>query len=401
MCPSGRLENGGGMALLATSESRRACRFACALLFSVFLAIGLPAHGIIAADVITFEPIAPPPISAKALFVTDKTSKTDLFALNADEPLPPASLTKIVAALVILDEVNLDDVVEIVEEDLVSPEESQVGLIAGDRVSARDLLVGMLVPSGNDATLALARYLGTARLGEQATPDEAVDAFVELMNDKASELGATASHFENPSGIDAENHVMSARDIATVTAIALQNPLFAKIVATQTATLGSEVREDGYPVATTNDLLLEGIVAGVKTGSTPKAGGCLVTTFAVGPNEVIAVILGSDALETTEGLQDYSVRFSEMRQVISATSTEYTWLDPATAGGVSGLLEELAVWDVSLDEGGLLPVPTASATQVKYRLVLAPPPDQGSPAGEIHFFVGDQLISTRPAVQAN
>ena len=389
------------MTLLATSDTRRACRLAYAILFSVFLVLGVPKSGISATDVIKFEPIAPPPVSAKALFVTDKTSKTELFALNADEPLPPASLTKIVAALVILDEVNLDDVVEIVEEDRVSIEESQVGLIAGDRVSARDLLVGMLVPSGNDATLALARHLGTARLGERATPDEAVDAFVELMNDKAGELGATTSHFENPTGIDAEDHVMSARDIATVTAIALQNPLFAEIVATQTATLESEVIEDGYPVSTTNDLLLEGIVAGVKTGSTPKAGGCLVTTFAVGPNEVIAVILGSVAQETTEGLRDYSVRFSDMRQVISATSSDYAWLDPAIAGAVSGLLEELAVWDVDLEEGSLLPIPTASATQVKYRLVLAPPPDQAGPAGEIHFFVDDQLISTRSAFQAN
>lgn len=389
------------MALPATPETRRARGFANAMLFSVSLALGVPVSGATAADVIEFEPVAPPPVSAKALFVTDETSKTELFAFNADEPLPPASLTKIVAALVILDEVNFDDVVHIVEEDRVSTEESQVGLIAGDRVSARDLFVGMLVPSGNDATLALARHLGEARLGESATPDEAVDAFVDMMNVTARELGATASHFENPTGIDAEGHVMSARDIATVTAIALQNPLFAEIVSTQTATLGSEVLDGGYPVSTTNDLLLEGLVTGVKTGSTPKAGGCLVTTFAVGPNEVIAVILGSDALETTEGLRDYSVRFSDMRQVISATSSAYTWLDPAVDGAVSGLLEELSVWDATLDGGSLLPIPTELATQVKYRLILAPPPATAGPVGEIHFFVDEQLISRRPAFQAN
>ena len=113
-----------------------------------------------AAEIARYRPMSPPPISANAVFVTDISTGTELFAQNADEPLPPASLTKIVSALVVLELANLDDTIEILEEDLVSPEESQVGLKAGDRLSVRDLLHGMLIPSGNDATLALARYVG-------------------------------------------------------------------------------------------------------------------------------------------------------------------------------------------------------------------------------------------------
>ena len=116
-----------------------------------------------------YRPMSPPPISADAVFVTDISTGTELFAQNADEPLPPASLTKIVSALVVLDRANLDDTVEILEDDLVSTEESQVGLMAGDRLSVRDLLHGMLIPSGNDATLALARHVGTAVLGDGAS----------------------------------------------------------------------------------------------------------------------------------------------------------------------------------------------------------------------------------------
>src|ERR671912_799596 len=181
-----------------------------------------------AAEVARYQPMAPPPISADAVFVTDISTGTELFAENAEEPLPPASLTKIVSALVVLERANLEDTIEIQEEDLVSAEESQVGLMAGDRLSVRDLLRGMLIPSGNDATLALARHVGATAIGESASPDRAIAEFVSMMNAKAAELGATSSHFMNPTGIDDPSHVMSARDIAVLTAVALQNSLFAE-----------------------------------------------------------------------------------------------------------------------------------------------------------------------------
>lgn len=387
------------------SRSRKACaslivRFT---LFVVALLTGAATVGAIpslAADVARYAPPPPPAISAKAVYVTDMSTGTDLFAQNAEEPLPPASLTKIVSALVILEEADLEVRIEIVPEDLVSPEESQVGLVAGDVLSARDLLFGVLIPSGNDATLALARHIGSTRLGASATPEQAVEEFVRLMNVKAEELGATASHFVNPTGIDGEGHVMSAQDLATLTEAALQNPLFAEIVSTPSAVLESEVLPDGYPVTTTNLLLLEGAVQGVKTGSTPKAGGCLVTAFRIGSNEVVAVVLGSDQIETPDGLQDNSARFSDTRTLIAATTDEYLWIDPAAPGEVAGLLDELLVWDVRMDDPALLPVPATMAGQVRYRLVLDPPVDSNEAVGEVQFFVGERLLSMRPALQA-
>src|ERR687897_1426406 len=276
--------------------------------------------------------MSPPPISADAVVVSDISTETDLFAQNAEEPLPPASLTKIVSALMVLERANLDDTIEILEEDLVSAEESQVGLVAGDRLSVRDLLHGMLIPSGNDATLALARHVGTAAIGAGVSPEQAVAQFVTMMNAQAAELGATSSHFVNPTGIDDEGHVMSARDVAVVTKAALQNSLFAEIVATTNAILGSELRPDGYQVTTTNQLLAEGIVTGVKTGTTAEAGGCLVTSFAVGPNQVVAVILGSDVGEATDGSQDTSARFVETRALLDAVKADYVCLDPTSPG---------------------------------------------------------------------
>src|SRR5829696_6767046 len=123
--------------------------------------------GTVDAEIARYRPMSPPPISADAVFVTDISTGTELFAQNAEEPLPPASLTKIVSALVVLERANLEETVEVREEDLVSAEESQVGLMAGDHLSLRDLLQGMLIPSGNDATLALARHVGAIAMGEQ------------------------------------------------------------------------------------------------------------------------------------------------------------------------------------------------------------------------------------------
>ena len=353
-----------------------------------------------AAEIARYQPISPPPISAEAVFVTDISTGTELFALNAEEPLPPASLTKIVAALVVLERANLEETIEILEEDLVSAEESQVGLMAGDRLSVRDLLRGMLIPSGNDATLALARHTGAAAIGESASPDRAIAEFVSMMNAKAAELRATSSHFMNPTGIDAPDHVMSARDIMVLTKAALQNALFAEIVATTSAVLESALLREGYRVTTTNQLLAEGMVTGVKTGTTAKAGGCLVTSFAVGPNQVVAVILGSDVGEATDGSQDTSARFVETRALLDAVKADYLWLDPTSPGAVSGLAEELSVWEVDLATKDLLPVPASSAGEVRYRLILAPPADPESPAGQVQFFVGEQLLSERAALQA-
>jgi D-alanyl-D-alanine carboxypeptidase (penicillin-binding protein 5/6) len=353
-----------------------------------------------AADIARYQPMSPPPISADAVFVSDISTGTELFAQNAEEPLPPASLTKIVSALVVLERANLEDTIEIQEEDLVSAEESQVGLKAGDRLSVRDLLRGMLIPSGNDATLALARHVGVSVIGEGTPAEEAVAEFVSMMNAKAAELGATSSHFLNPTGIDAEGHVMSARDVAIVTKAALQDSLFSEIVATTNTVLGSELMPDGYQVTTTNQLLAEGVVTGVKTGTTAKAGGCLVTSFAVGPNQIVAVILGSDVAETTEGTQDSTARFAETRALLDAVEADYLWLDPTSPGAVSGLSEELSVWEVDLGTGDLLPVPASGADDLRYRLVLDPPADPESPAGEVQFYVGEQLLSERAALQA-
>src|SRR5215218_3450645 len=175
------------------------------------------------------------------------------------------------------------------DEEVVIPEEaerfvgftySNVGLIAGERVSVRDLLVASLVPSGTDAVYALAHHLG----------DGSVERFVEKMNAKASEMGLQNTHFEDPAGLDARGHYSSARDLATMTRAAMEYPVFADIVDMEEATIKTQSRE--IEVFNTNNLLYTYPEAtGVKTGTSPEAGPSLVASAEEGGESYIAVVL--------------------------------------------------------------------------------------------------------------
>ncbi len=347
----------------------------------------------------TFAPIAPPSLSAKAAFAFDATASTPLFAQAPDEHLPPASLTKIATALVVLDHADLAEKVTIEQADLVPPDQSQVGLVAGDTLSVGDLLIGLLVPSGNDAGLALARYVGQKLDPGAAGADQAVAAFVGAMNQKAASLGATNTHFTNPSGIDAPNHYSSARDLALMTAAGLENPVFRKTIATPSAVLASKVRPDGYPVATTDDLLVDGTVSGGKTGTTGEAGGCLMSTVHIGANDIVVVLLGSALDQTDDGALHSAARYSDMRALIDALHADFHWVDPTTPDAFPGLADELNVWGAYLPETSDVAIPQSRAAEARYRLVLGPAAAANAPVGSVLFFVGSDLLTERPILQ--
>ena len=224
-----------------------------------------------------------PKLQAKAWALTDAKTGLYLAGKNPDERLPIASTTKVMVALVALDEgVDLDEEVVVPEEAerFVGFTYSNVGLIAGERVSVRDLLVASLVPSGTDAVYALAHHLG----------DGSVERFVEKMNAKASEMGLQNTHFEDPAGLDARGHYSSARDLATMTRAAMEYPVFADIVDMEEATIKTQSRE--IEVFNTNNLLYTYPEAtGVKTGTSPEAGPSLVASAEEGGESYIAVVL--------------------------------------------------------------------------------------------------------------
>ncbi|HEV2745238.1 MAG TPA: D-alanyl-D-alanine carboxypeptidase family protein [Rubrobacter sp.] len=225
--------------------------------------------------------VPPLEVSARAWAVTDLRTGEYLVGSGASEPLPMASTTKVMGALVAL-ETDLDEEVTVSEEAaaFAVPAYSNVGLLPGDVLSARELLMAAMISSGDDAAYALAEHVGSG----------SVERFVGMMNEKAREMGLQDTSFENPVGFDARDHHTSARDLATMTRVAMQNPEFREMVSTRYATIATPYRE--IPLTNTNEFLFAYPPAtGVKTGTTPAAGESLVSSAAGGDEAYAFVIL--------------------------------------------------------------------------------------------------------------
>lgn len=219
-------------------------------------------------------------LSAKAAVVINGDTGEILFSKNADSRLPMASTTKIMTALLLCENADLNETI-VTTKEMVTVEGSSMGLQVGDTVSYHDLLYGMMLASGNDAanTTAIAISGSTQK-------------FVELMNKKALELGLKDTHFETPSGLDGKEHYTTAYELALIAKYALCNEAFAEAASSKSATLCY-----GNPpyrrTLTNHNRLLKSYddVVGVKTGFTKKSGRCLVTASRKDGKFVIAATL--------------------------------------------------------------------------------------------------------------
>ncbi|MBO5409093.1 MAG: D-alanyl-D-alanine carboxypeptidase [Clostridia bacterium] len=215
--------------------------------------------------------------SAKAICLYDVDAKQMIYGYNEEIRMLPASITKIVTAITALRLGNPEDVVT-VNAAAANTEGSSIYLKAGEKIKLLDLIYGMMLHSGNDAANAIAHHFG-------------YEEFVEEMNETVRLSEATDSHFENPSGLDGENHRVTALDMAKLTAYAMKNPLFCEIVATKQKNI---VSEDGYTryLKNHNKLLwMYERTRGVKTGYTKKAGRTLVSFASDGERNLICVTL--------------------------------------------------------------------------------------------------------------
>ena len=225
-------------------------------------------------------------VNAAAAVLMDAKTGQVLYARNPDEPLPPASVTKILTALVILERGRLSDTV-VVSQEAARVGGYRLGLRRGQQLSLQDLLAAILIRSANDAAVAAAEHVG-----------QGLEGYVALMNAKAEELGMLHSHFANPHGLDEPGHFTTARDMAVLTRVALEQPAFARLVRTReiSVTIWNPGRRGlvarARPILSHNKLLgrLEG-ADGVKTGYTDGAGRCLVASASRGDQRMIAVLL--------------------------------------------------------------------------------------------------------------
>ena len=166
-------------------------------------------------------------LSAEHAILMDADSGRVLYEKDADSRSLIASTTKIMTALVVCEQCNVLDRVRIMPE-AVGIEGSSMYLQADEILTVQELLYGLMLQSGNDAAVALAIYCGGT-----------VEGFAQLMNDEARRIGLTGTHFENPNGLDNENHYSTARDLAKLTAYAMKNEIFAKTVSTKSIQVGS------------------------------------------------------------------------------------------------------------------------------------------------------------------
>lgn len=234
-------------------------------------------------------------VHAEAATVIDPDSGEVIFSKNEHEKLFPASTTKIMTALLALEYGNLEDRIVVGKEvHLKTSGESTAWLREGQTLTLRELLAGLMLPSGNDAARTIAIYVAKKQMGGgPVNGQEALDYFSDLMNQKAKQLGMKETHFMNPHGLHHPNHYSTAHDLALLAKAAMGKSQFRELVASPKYT------DTKVTYQSTNKLLDEGSgfyfegANGIKTGFTDEAGYCLVSSAERNGKRLIAVVLKS------------------------------------------------------------------------------------------------------------
>jgi serine-type D-Ala-D-Ala carboxypeptidase (penicillin-binding protein 5/6) len=257
---------------------------------------------------------APPIIGAKSFLLLDGNTGAELASLEADKRLAPASLTKLMTAYAIFraladDQINLEDEVT-VSEKAWRTQGSRMFIEVGSRVSIQDLLLGMIVQSGNDASVALAEHVAGSEV-----------VFAEMMNQYATQLGMTATKFKNATGLPDENHYSTAQDLGILAkTIISEFPEYYKWYSVK------EFEYNDIKQPNRNNLLWrDDSVDGMKTGRTDDAGYCLVSSASRDGMRVISVVLGTASakarIDGSQALINYGFRFFETRLLYRAGET--------------------------------------------------------------------------------
>lgn len=247
---------------------------------------------------------ATPAILSESAVLIDAGSGTILAQKNADKKMYPASLTKIMTAILALELGELTDVITVDDDTPFEIDGSHIALEPGEILTLKDLLHALMLPSANDAASVIAKHYGGS-----------LENFVKIMNQKAKELGAYSTNFTNPHGLHDTNHYSTAADLALITKYAMENDAFRKIVSTTKYEIQTTNKKDEPRYFTSlnkliyntsyNQIYVDGVYIspyyeyanGAKTGYTPEAGNCLVATAKKDGTELIAVTMKGISLE--------------------------------------------------------------------------------------------------------
>ncbi len=325
-----------------------------------------------------------PTINSRRYAVYDRLSGRCIYGKDENKDSAMASTTKIMSAVIVVENCNLSDIVTITSK-AAGVGGSRLGLHTDDKISVNDLLYGLMLRSGNDAAVALAIHTAGS-----------VEEFANLMNQKAEVLGLTNTHFVTPHGLDNSEHYTTAYELAKITDYALKNETIAKIVKTKTTTIS--INGNPMQINNTNELLgnINGVY-GVKTGFTNNAGRCLVTSVKRGDMDLIIVVLGADTRKDRASdsmkLIEYAYKRYHNVNVEEAVTREFElwkqinqnriYVDKAT-NSLELKLDEIKIKSIATDEE-----PTIEISAVSY---LEAPILENTRIGTVAVKVGDELI---------
>lgn len=324
----------------------------------------------------------PTDVSAKAAVLMESSTGRIISAKNADIRLPMASTTKIMTALVAIENCDISTVVTI-SPDAVGIEGSSVYLFEGEQLTLEDLLYALMLASANDAAAAIAIEVGGS-----------IEGFAEMMNAKAREMGLSDTHFTNPHGLDDPEHYTTAAELAKIAAVAMQNEVFRTIVSTRKKTIPQNDGEGVRLLVNHNKLLnsYEGCI-GVKTGFTKQSGRCLVSAAERDGIELIAVTLSApDDWNDHKTMLDYGFSLYESRTLCGEGEFQYTM--PVIGGGMDYVIlkNEDAVTLV-------LPknTPEVECT-VELPSFIYAPVSQGEQVGSLIYTVDGKIVAEMPII---
>ncbi len=356
------------------------------------------------APVVSFGATEPPAILAETAIVIDAKTGQVLYDKNMDEQREPASTTKVITALLALENLDINQTVTI-DAETPFTEGSRVYLLEGENIRVEQLLYALLLESANDAAVALGKEISGS-----------IPAFADRMNKKAAELGAKNTHFVNPNGLHEEGHLTTAYDLAMIAKEAMKNEEFRKLVTAYRYVIPATNKQDTRYLYNTNRLIYDEKTkvlvngaqraakyegsTGIKTGYTSHAGGCLVAGAIRGDTELISVVMKS----TDEG------RFADSIALLDYAFENYKSIKTMDAGTILGEIPvkqgtERKVQVVALEDVyATLPM-EASDSVVNTKIILdnkvRAPIAKGQKVGVVEIYEGDQLVGTVDAVTAS
>lgn len=337
----------------------------------------------------TSSVINEPKLDSRIGLIYDRASGRILYEKNGNKQTPMASTTKIMTAIVVIENSNLSDVVTI-DSKSAGTGGSRLGLKKNDEITVDDLLYGLMLRSGNDAAVALAIHVGGS-----------IEGFAEMMNQKARELGLSNSHFVVPHGLDMDGHYTTAYELAKITDYALNISKIKEIVGTKTYTV--TINGESKVISNTNELLgnLSGVY-GVKTGFTNGAGRCLVTACKRDELDIITVVIGADTKKhrTSDSMKliEYAYENYQMLEIENKIQEQFeVWkklnqnriiINKGVGSNIELELENLkyekmAVKNTQLDNINI---------EINSLYYLEAPVEEGSIIGNLKLMVGDEVI---------